>query len=534
MSLASQVSDLANRVAQEIKTIRGEIAGKAFTETTRLAQKGSIDPDTIAMNAGTLCTIPTYDGSGDVVHPSVVYFARGWQGYPYWMAMTPYPGNNDDFENPSIVASKDGITWVVPPGVTNPIIPFPGGSEYNSDPHLVMDPDGLTMHMYYRQCSTNASPTNDVIRVVSSKDGWKTWTAPTVCLSVSQTTRRILSPAVFYDSGNAEWVMITIHDPATPPRVIHRYTAPAATGPWTSTPTTVSMTPVWPAGRDPWHLDVHYLNGQVVALINDNPSNAQPGGLWLATSEDSGKSFRRSELPINPTASYYRSSLVPLLTDSGFGFEIFAGSLDWVKKSSTFRRVEYEARFGQRMAAVERLQWPYVSGDDFNRANSTTSLGTSVTGQAWTANIGTFGIANKRAYPTTTANTRAWFPGSKDGDIGLLCGNGSAAAEMFLCFRRQDNTNYWRFGLLQGDFVLQKVAGGAIEVWREPCISTSRRFQFRVRLLDSKIECYIDDCKVVEYSSTSLMGSADIGIQAAGDTNVRFYGLYCYINHLWR
>ena len=39
--------------------------------------------------------IPTYDGSDQSTHPSVLRFGAPWHGYLYWMAMTPYPYNND-------------------------------------------------------------------------------------------------------------------------------------------------------------------------------------------------------------------------------------------------------------------------------------------------------------------------------------------------------------------------------------------------------------------------------------------------------
>ena len=55
-----------------------------------------------------LTTIPLYGASG-VVHPDVLYFSGGKDGYEYWMVYTPYPPGSK--ENPSIVRSNDGITW---------------------------------------------------------------------------------------------------------------------------------------------------------------------------------------------------------------------------------------------------------------------------------------------------------------------------------------------------------------------------------------------------------------------------------------
>lgn len=46
--------------------------------------------------------IPTYDGSKQLTHPSVLYFPESWNGHKYWAVATPYPNSNDEYENPSI------------------------------------------------------------------------------------------------------------------------------------------------------------------------------------------------------------------------------------------------------------------------------------------------------------------------------------------------------------------------------------------------------------------------------------------------
>lgn len=98
-----------------------------------------------------LVAISTYDGSNQLTHPKVLYFPKEWNGYKYWMSMTPYPGGNDKYENPSIVVSNDGNTWSTPSGLKNPVSGIPTdvktGGHY-SDPQLVMNGD--TMELWYR------------------------------------------------------------------------------------------------------------------------------------------------------------------------------------------------------------------------------------------------------------------------------------------------------------------------------------------------------------------------------------------------
>lgn len=98
-----------------------------------------------------LSTIPTYDGSYQLTHPKVLYYEKGWNGYKYWMSMTPYPHGHDVYENPSILVSNDGNNWAAPEGLKNPVSGVPAdlkaGGHY-SDPQLVMK--GETMELWYR------------------------------------------------------------------------------------------------------------------------------------------------------------------------------------------------------------------------------------------------------------------------------------------------------------------------------------------------------------------------------------------------
>ena len=56
--------------------------------------------------------ISTFDGSNEFTHPSVLYFEKGFNGYKYWMAYTPYHNCNVNIENPCIAVSNDGINFI--------------------------------------------------------------------------------------------------------------------------------------------------------------------------------------------------------------------------------------------------------------------------------------------------------------------------------------------------------------------------------------------------------------------------------------
>jgi hypothetical protein len=69
-------------------------------------------PMGLMTNADTYLKISTYDGSNQLTHPCVLYREKGWNGYTYIMAMTPYPDYINSIENPSMRYSNDGINWV--------------------------------------------------------------------------------------------------------------------------------------------------------------------------------------------------------------------------------------------------------------------------------------------------------------------------------------------------------------------------------------------------------------------------------------
>lgn len=98
-----------------------------------------------------------------------------------------------------------------------------------------------------------------------------------------------------------------------------------------------------------------------------------------------------------------------------------------------------------RTATRMRFQDVRAAGlsDTFNRTNSTTTLGNSDTGQAWTAHSGTWGINTNQAYVVDT-NTVDHVCSIEAGAANLavsadiqLTGNNPG-----LIFRLQDATNY--------------------------------------------------------------------------------------------
>lgn len=280
-------------------------------------------PNFAATNAAAVLTTPTYDTSGEAMHPDVVYNAAGWNGYKYWMAMTPNPGDTSSLENPSILASNDLNTWVVPAGLINPVIAYPGGTNYNSDPDLCFSADGLTLYMIYRQVVVATA----TIYVVSTTDGI-TWSGPTSIFSGP--TASILSPSFFYDGTQfvLYYVDATVGSfAANGPYRFRLMRTTTATDPTAAWATPIPCNFFLPT-RDLWHLNVikgtsdYILLATVAGLAS---ATGNPSYFHVATSLD-GFNFRASAQVMGPSASawdnnaIYRSSALQLTASS---FDLF-------------------------------------------------------------------------------------------------------------------------------------------------------------------------------------------------------------------
>src|ERR1051325_5386212 len=71
---------------------RDHDAGLTGPSITELAARTSASPVLPALiEEPVQLTSPTYENSGESVHPDVVEFPYWWNGWRYWLTMTPYP-----------------------------------------------------------------------------------------------------------------------------------------------------------------------------------------------------------------------------------------------------------------------------------------------------------------------------------------------------------------------------------------------------------------------------------------------------------
>ena len=240
----------------------------------------------------TYLVTPTYDGSNEALHPSVLYFKNGWNGYKYWMANTPYPNYDSTLENPSILVSNDNITWIVPVGGSNPIVPYPGGADYNSDTELVYDPVNDKIWMYYRTRISGTS--EEQINVVGTTDGIN-WSAPVTVLSSIATTW-LVSPTVLYIDGQFVMWFMDADDPSLTNRKISKLTSANADSGWNlGSKTVCTIHTALPDNRDLWHLAMNYTNGEYHLWLCTTGIGGNYGGELMFGKSPDGENFYLTE-----------------------------------------------------------------------------------------------------------------------------------------------------------------------------------------------------------------------------------------------
>lgn len=269
-------------------------------------------------------------GSNAVVHPSILYFDERWNDYHYWMCINPYAGIN--FENPVIMCSNDGINWVEPAGITNPIDPMPTTGFY-SDVHLFRDKDGKTIHCLNRHYEDNRRR----IYIYSSIDGVN-WTDKTTILESTDASFDFLSPSILLDKG--QYFMFTVDEVklfgAGPYNEIDVYTTFDVRGQWQKSHSfTVPIKP----SESIWHLEIRRLSGNYYMLLTTG-ARAIPytdGRLYIYKSKNL-IDWEAHETPISSmfdgfNKAVYKCSMTPAIDEKGLKFRLWynvtGGAANW-------------------------------------------------------------------------------------------------------------------------------------------------------------------------------------------------------------
>lgn len=267
-----------------------------------------------SLNAVSPLNIPTYDGSGEAVHPSILYFTNRWNGYRYWMAFTPYTKSQEEYENPSIVVSNDGIHWVQPEGLVNPVVEKPEDGHL-SDPNLCLSFNNRLFMFYRKRYRIGNGMDYDEIFTMYSKDGVH-WSSPESILAGDKEkgAALLLSPAVIIHSSQYYLYTVSYRN-----RSIQLRVSDSLIGPW-SNPVDITLSRNLPDNIVPWHINaVRYRDYFEFIIVMQDKNRIEADSLYYGWSSD-GKSILLYDKPIlHPSKNgwddgkIYQGSLVPII-----------------------------------------------------------------------------------------------------------------------------------------------------------------------------------------------------------------------------
>jgi hypothetical protein len=198
------------------------------------------------------------------------------------MAVSPFPNGSALLENPSILVSQDGLTWIVPPGGVNPIeIPQPG---VLADANVVYDDVSDQLWVYYLDDATFDGQNKEFLLRTTSSDGIH-WSHPQALLSGPLTF--VNSPSVIkFGSTFLLWTDATVvgECSATTAEIDVRTSTNGIN--W-SAPTALHISQ---PGYVIWHLNVIAVpsKGQFMGLFASYPLGSNCGNtrLFFANSRD--------------------------------------------------------------------------------------------------------------------------------------------------------------------------------------------------------------------------------------------------------
>ena len=291
-------------------------------------------------------TIITPEGSNQPYHPSVVYLSEKFNGFSYWLVQTPYPIGGkpyrDRWEYPCIYASNDGINWIVPKTLNNPIDDLNQleveNKDFFSDPHLLYNSTQDRLECWYRIThfnkdegdKTKSLPTYIVRKV--SYDGVK-WSERELMINLqnintinNEVGKMVISQSIFWDRFKYRMWYVDELSYVNDRNVCYSESKDGKV--WTKKKICLLQ------GKkiDPWHLDLQYINGKYYVIIYSKNTNELT--LWISIDGDNFKFEKILLRPSHPFNSFYKSGLYrSCLVWNGKGYMIYFSANNGKKTS---------------------------------------------------------------------------------------------------------------------------------------------------------------------------------------------------------
>lgn len=205
-------------------------------------------------------SVSTYDGSGQVVHPDVLWDDDKQE---FWMGITPYPDFQDSFENPCLYYSNDGMSFVAN-AISNPLAPKPIQG-FNCDPDIFFDWNGQKKMIYVE----TVTPKFQIVHLLNIQNDFSVkrdtlwhheWD------SLSNENEFVLSPSIVPFQQQYWMYYVNLVKDASKPNEIKLGKLSELNKAQLSNFHNLNID--LPIDYNPWHIDVFHTGKRFVMLLN--------------------------------------------------------------------------------------------------------------------------------------------------------------------------------------------------------------------------------------------------------------------------
>lgn len=511
---------------------------------------------TLLTNAANPLITPTHDGSGQSTHPDVIDFLTEfnmpkWGGYRYWMIMTPLPFASDTHEDPNLLASADGQTWVVPSGITNPLhdgrtAENPG---FDSDTDMVYNEETNELWVYYRYITNNRFQ----IHLVKVSENMAT-TAPLVVIEIypynPSMSSNLRSMTLIKESAN-RWHMWGLSgDETAATNVFYFFSADGIS--WgDATPCynlngVDALRAVFPSSYI-WHF---------VAKPNYRENRVE----FICQTRGTSKGLYHLQCALKTPIVFDMPVTQPLLAGSGIADTwdrngIYRSSFV-IRKDVINKQYIYDVWYCG-ISALNEYRIGYTSGaigtsfrdiyllgglkinfgvnykfvkraivsDGFNRPDSTNALGNTDTGNAWEIVSGDWGISGNAAYTSVASASTSLAvveSGVSDGELSVTISAGITNARNRLIFRYTNVDNFLYVVTTTTGYALSKRQAGSISTIGNYDITLVNGDVLKVVMRGSSIKLYINGLLGIDATNTFNTTATMHGLGIYNSTLARF------------
>lgn len=238
--------------------------------------------------------VTPYGNDRGVVHPHILEFPNGFNGWRYIVGATGYTGSNTREENPFLYGSNDLESFTLLTGLLDEpdTYSWEWGIKYNSDIVLAHDPisnELIVIWRRYEPITVSGAPselktksyfyavrTRDLVNFSERELIWESTPGST-------TEKDIVSPAFVYDAQENIWHMFGCTSTRSATQGVVHFTSSELKPGWVFQ-NYIAM----PSGSNPWHLDARWVGRKIVIMIQERDGDYANTGLRLGVQTTPG------------------------------------------------------------------------------------------------------------------------------------------------------------------------------------------------------------------------------------------------------